>query len=185
MEVYTPAVEMQEEEEMEEEKESAFDCDVKKQLFLDNEPETPVALKSSAPSQKQPVLIYLRMRPKRQAEILNEDADCLHQMSDYELMAVPPANSKTYLNSRASAESNQNFTFSKIFGPSIAQRELFDTSFKPLLKDFFNGQNCLVFTYGVTNSGKVARSGMCGNSGNATSSSSNSGSLTILVKLYG
>ena len=123
--------------------------DVKKKLFSDTEPV------AETPNQKQPVLIYLRVRPKRQAEILNEDADCLHQTSEYELMAVPPTNSKTYLSSRAHAENSQNFTFSRIFGPSTTQRELFDATFKPLLKDFFNGQNCLVFTYGVTNSGRL------------------------------
>ena len=148
----TPAVRMQEEEE-EKEEEISFGCDIKKQLFLENELETPLAHRSSASSQKQPVLIYLRVRPKRQAEILNEDADCLHETSDCELMAVPPAKSKTYLSNRTNTESNHNFTFSKIFGPSTTQRELFDATFKPLLKDFFNGQNCLVFTYGVTNSG--------------------------------
>ena len=150
----TPAV-MRQEEEEEKEEEMAFGDDVKKQLFLENEPETPLAHRpSSPPSQKQPVLIYLRVRPKRQAEILNEDADCLHETSEYELMAVPPAKSKTYLSSRTNAESNHNFTFSRIFGPTTTQKELFDATFKPLLKDFFNGQNCLVFTYGVTNSGR-------------------------------
>lgn len=146
----TPAKRLEEEEE-----EIDFDCEVKKQLFLDNElePETPLVSRPSTPSQKQPVLIYLRVRPKRPAEILSEDADCLHEMSDFELMAVPPLKSKTYLSSRTNTD-NFNFTFSKIFGPSTTQRELFDSTFKPLLKDFFNGQNCLVFTYGVTNSGR-------------------------------
>jgi kinesin family protein 20 len=122
---------------------------VKKRLFdevsdgVDNEPE--------APDGKKPVLIYLRVRPKRPIEVSNCDPDCLHQTSGFEMLAIPPKTSKTYKNSRT--ETNHKFSFSHIFNPATTQKELFDETLKPLLKDFFGGQNCLVFTYGVTNSG--------------------------------
>ena len=145
------------EDEMEEESGKEVMEKIKKQLFKETPPDTPVVHETTpAPSQKQAVLIYLRVRPKRPVEIQNEDPDCLHQTSEYELTAVPPPTSKTYLSSRANAENSQNFTFSKIFGPDTSQKVLFDVTFKPLLKDFINGQNCLVFTYGVTNSGSYA-----------------------------
>ena len=127
---------------------------LKKKLFDDDdqnesEPEGPN-------SRKQPVLIYLRVRPKRPVEVSNHDPDCLHQINDFEMLALPPRTSKTYKNSRT--ETNHKFSFSHIFSPATTQKELFDETLRPLLKDFFGGQNCLVFTYGVTNSGKHPQS---------------------------
>ena len=132
---------------------------IKKQLiFGDGEVESssPQGQETSTrtqPSQKQSVLTYLRVRPKSQLEVQNQDSDCLHQLSEHELLAVPPKASKTYKSMRALSGSQQKFSFSKIFSPSTTQKELFDETLRPLLKDFFEGQNCLVFTYGVTNSG--------------------------------
>lgn len=148
-----------EEEEEDEAEEGGFDT-IKKQLFSDTEPADLEPSSSSAngvltlPSQKQSVLMYLRVRPKRQEEIMRHDSDCLHITSEQELTAIPPRNSKTYKNSRSSIQFSQRFTFSKIFDPLTTQKELFDATLRPLLKDFFEGQNCLVFTYGVTNSGR-------------------------------
>ena len=128
-----------------------FGRSVKKQLFADLEAETPFR----QASQRQAVLIYLRVRPKRPSEIAKQDPDCFHQLGDNKIMAVPPKHSKTYKNSRS--ETSHTFSFTHIFDPTIKQKELFDETLRPLLKDFFDGQNCLVFTYGVTNSGKVGR----------------------------
>ena len=50
--------------------------------------------------QKQPVVVYLRVRPKSKLEIGNSDADCLHRLSASELLAVPPRNSQAYKNKR-------------------------------------------------------------------------------------
>lgn len=128
---------------------------LKKRLVFDVE-ESLLEPEPAAPSAttKQPVQIYLRIRPKNLAEITRQDPDCLHTTSDHELFAVAPKTSKTFKNMRTN-ESRQNFTFSftNIFSPSTTQKELFDETLRPLLKDFFDGQNCLVFTYGVTNSG--------------------------------
>jgi kinesin family member 20 len=49
----------------------------------------------------------------------------------------------------------QRFTFSHIFGEESTQKSVFEKGLLPSLKDFLNGQNCLLFTYGVTNSGKT------------------------------
>ncbi|CCI45886.1 unnamed protein product [Albugo candida] len=47
------------------------------------------------------------------------------------------------------------FEFTRIFAPSTAQPELFEDTTKPILKLAFQGQNGLIFAYGVTNSGKT------------------------------
>ena len=123
---------------------------VKKRLF-DCDLETPVIK-----TKKQPVLVFLRIRPKSQLELLKKDADCLHVSGEQELLAVAPRSSQTYKNklgARCLQEGTQKFTFTRIFPPPTTQKELFDESLRATLKDFFDGQNCLLFTYGVTNSG--------------------------------
>ena len=58
------------------------------------------------------------------------------------------------LHCRNALENRHKFTFSKVFDTLTSQKDLFDETIMPLLKDFFLGQNCLIFTYGITNSGK-------------------------------
>lgn len=148
---FTPALRPHEAEE--EEEFDPADCGIKKRLFLDVETDELDFEAAPTPSRKETVLMYLRVRPKRPAEIMNHDPDCLHQINEHELVAIPPKTSKTCKNSRA-AETSHKFSFSRIFNPATTQKELFDETLRPLLKDFFDGQNCLVFTYGVTNSGR-------------------------------
>ncbi|PIO25296.1 hypothetical protein AB205_0185720 [Aquarana catesbeiana] len=44
---------------------------------------------------------------------------------------------------------------SQIFGPEVDQKPFFDGTMRRVVKDALNGQNWLVYTYGVTNSGKT------------------------------
>ena len=159
---FTPGFKSSPRLEEENEQEDSFQT-IKKQLFSDVEPEAEAVTHGTSldqpdpvqANQKQSVLIYLRVRPKRQEEIMQHDPDCLHVTSDQELIAIAPRNSKTHKNNRSINECSQRFTFSRIFEPATTQKALFDEALRPLLKDFFEGQNCLVFTYGVTNSGKL------------------------------
>lgn len=127
--------------------------DVRKRLFSIEE--TPIIK-----NHKRPVLVYLRVRPKSQLELVNKDQDCLHTVGESEVLAVAPKFSQTYKNQAGSrcqaAEGNHKFVFTRIFDTSTGQKEVFDESILPMLKDFFEGQNCLVFTYGVTNSGQLS-----------------------------
>ena len=73
----TPALKPSEEEE----EYCGGDLDgLKKQLFCEDEGGDSLDVKDSPDSQKhkQPVLIYLRVRPKRPVEITERDPDCLH-----------------------------------------------------------------------------------------------------------
>jgi kinesin family protein 20 len=47
------------------------------------------------------------------------------------------------------------YTFSHIFPPTTTQSEFFTNTTLPLVQDILQGQNGLLFTYGVTNSGKT------------------------------
>ena len=56
---------------------------------------------------------------------------------------------------RGLSDQTHEFSFSRIFDEATKQKELFDDTMLPFVKDILDGQNGLVFTYGVTNSGKV------------------------------
>ena len=47
------------------------------------------------------------------------------------------------------------YTFSHVFPPPTTQCDFFVKTTLPLVKDALQGQNALLFTYGVTNSGKT------------------------------
>lgn len=46
-------------------------------------------------------------------------------------------------------------TFNRVFVPDIGQREVFNTVALPLVENLIRGKNSLLFTYGVTGSGKT------------------------------
>ncbi|XP_073729736.1 kinesin-like protein KIF20B [Misgurnus anguillicaudatus] len=53
---------------------------------------------------------------------------------------------------------HQHFPFiviDDVYGPDTTQKEIFDGTVKSLVQHVLEGQNCLVFTYGVTNAGKT------------------------------
>ena len=118
----------------------------KKLLFVTDTP----CLKVSH-SKNDTVLVFLRVRPKNNLEI--GQPQCFHFSNEREneLLAVAPRTSQTFKNK---GTTQNRYTFTKIFEPQTTQQDLFEETLLPSLKDFFNGQNCLVFTYGVTNSGK-------------------------------
>lgn len=43
----------------------------------------------------------------------------------------------------------------QIFGVEVGQKAFFDETMGEVLKDVLHGQNWLVYTYGITNSGKT------------------------------
>ncbi|KAF2344851.1 Kinesin motor domain [Trinorchestia longiramus] len=47
------------------------------------------------------------------------------------------------------------FSFSHVYGSSTSQLELYKHTTKNMMSKFISGQNCLLFTYGATNSGKT------------------------------
>ncbi|NXS91452.1 KIF23 protein, partial [Jacana jacana] len=47
------------------------------------------------------------------------------------------------------------YSFKEVFGTLVAQKKLFDVVAKPLVEDLIRGKNGLLFTYGVTGSGKT------------------------------
>lgn len=56
---------------------------------------------------------------------------------------------------RGSCKTTTRYTFSHIFNENTTQKDFFSSTMLGLVKDFIDGQNCLVFSYGVTSSGKT------------------------------
>ncbi len=72
------------------------------------------------------------------------------------LIMQAPKDSFTFKSSkRGFGEMTHKFTFTRIFDEETNQKNLFDNTMLGTVKDFVDGQNCLVFTYGVTNAGKT------------------------------
>ncbi|KAK2162882.1 hypothetical protein LSH36_90g06044, partial [Paralvinella palmiformis] len=83
--------------------------------------------------------------------------NCIRVDGDNTLVAFAPKDSNTYRNAQHQVGRgiSQKFTFSKIFNDKVGQKQFFDEAVLGTVKEFISGQNCLVFTYGVTNSGKT------------------------------
>jgi len=66
---------------------------------------------------------------------------------------------KTLLKCSASYRSGQIkqliYSFSQIFDESTNQKQIYERVALPLIQDVLNGKNGLLFTYGVTGSGKT------------------------------
>ena len=71
---------------------------------------------------------------------MRDPQDAKNGRSKYRFSTVPPSSI---------------YTFSHIFPHDTKQPEFFTKTALPLVKDVLIGQNALLFTYGVTNSGKT------------------------------
>ncbi|XP_054654960.1 kinesin-like protein KIF20B isoform X2 [Dunckerocampus dactyliophorus] len=102
--------------------------------------------------------VYLRIRPFTTTETQNgESQDCVSMDPPDTVLLRPPS---AMLSGRVSADkplphTAQRFQFSQVYGADTTQRELFQGTVKDLVKHVLQGGNSLVFTYGVTNSGKT------------------------------
>ncbi|PPQ62776.1 hypothetical protein CVT24_000470 [Panaeolus cyanescens] len=107
-------------------------------------------------SDREPIMAYLRIRPR-----LNDDepesSPYLTPLSDTTVTMIDPqdpqsSRSKYRISTIPPASS---YTFSHVFPPNTTQSDFFTKTTLPLVKDVLFGQNALLFTYGVTNSGKT------------------------------
>ena len=107
----------------------------------------------------EPMKVYLRVRPFSQAESMaGESQDCLKFEDDTSIVVQPPKDSATFkTQSRTGMHAVHRFDFSHVFGPETNQKNLFKDTTLDVVKDFISGQNCLTFSYGVTNAGKVSQ----------------------------
>ncbi|XP_031832640.1 kinesin-like protein KIF23 isoform X2 [Nomia melanderi] len=96
---------------------------------------------------KEPVKVFCRLKPIADPN----DLSCMKIISDTTLVITPP---ESATNIRTANRVIQT-SFSHVFGPNASQKEVFDMVALPLVENLINGTNSLIFTYGVTGSGKT------------------------------
>ncbi|XP_072726667.1 kinesin-like protein KIF23 isoform X1 [Ciconia boyciana] len=111
-------------------------------------PRRPALKKPSNPSLKDPVGVYCRVRPLSRPD----QECCIEVISETTVQIHPPDGYRIF---RSGEYRETQYSFKEVFGTLVAQKELFDVVAKPLVEDLIRGKNGLLFTYGVTGSGKT------------------------------
>ncbi|XP_078035417.1 kinesin-like protein KIF23 isoform X2 [Augochlora pura] len=96
---------------------------------------------------KEPVKVFCRLRPM----VHPNDVSCMKIVSDTTLVITPP---ESVTNNRVMNRIIQT-SFSRVFCPNASQKDVFELVALPLVENLINGRNSLLFTYGVTGSGKT------------------------------
>ncbi|XP_043505581.1 kinesin-like protein KIF23 isoform X1 [Polistes fuscatus] len=99
-------------------------------------------------SYKDPVQVYCRLKPMQ----FPNDVSCMRVVSDSTIVITPP---ESAVNFRNTTNKEIQTTFTHVFPPDATQKEIFDMVALPLVENLIQGRNGLLFTYGVTGSGKT------------------------------
>lgn len=113
-----------------------------------NEMRTPARSKQNLIGDRDPVQVYCRLRPMQR----DSDAPCVKIISPTTVLLTPPATAISYRNENAKT---MKYTFKEVFPPETTQQEVFDKVALPIVDGLIKGKNGLLFTYGVTGSGKT------------------------------
>ncbi|XP_070774201.1 kinesin-like protein KIF20A [Enoplosus armatus] len=103
------------------------------------------------------VKVFLRIRPLFEKERdIGEEQGCVTVQNEETLLLKAPKESHNLRTAeRGITQSMHKFSFSKVFGPETTQQQFYECTMKKMVKDVLQGQNRLLYTYGVTNSGKT------------------------------
>lgn len=94
-----------------------------------------------------PVEVYCRVRP-----ISSTETSCVEVISSKTVSLRPPEMSTNY---KISALREMQYTFKHVFDTQSIQRDVYEKVSQPLVESLIKGKNGLLFTYGVTSSGKT------------------------------
>ncbi|XP_037045291.1 kinesin-like protein KIF23 [Bradysia coprophila] len=120
-------------------------------------PKTPLRLprQISNASSKDSVQVFCRIRP---VNTENEES-CVKVISPTTVVLTPP---EIAVNYKSACLRETHYIFKNVFDPQSRQREVYNVVAQPLVEGLIRGRNGLLFTYGVTGSGKTFT--MTGNS---------------------
>ena len=144
---------------------------VKKRLFNEEE--------FRSINQAEPIHIFLKLKPLDDSEMKKQNFQVYNNYkpsnlvfhlifksnkiskkfyklkSDTGISLIPPKNSIYASKQSVQNIMNTTYYFSYIFQPEITQKDFFTATIYPCMQKFFDGDNLLIFSYGVTNSGKT------------------------------
>lgn len=95
-----------------------------------------------------PVQVYCRVRPLK----CEADLTCLKVTSPSTVILTPP---EMAINYKAGNLRETQYTFKRVFDVTSQQKDVYGTVAEPLIENLIRGKNGLLFTYGVTGSGKT------------------------------
>ncbi|XP_056234194.1 kinesin-like protein KIF23 isoform X5 [Seriola aureovittata] len=104
--------------------------------------------KKASNIEKDPVGVYCRIRPLG----AGDEECCIEMISSSTIQLHAPDGLKA---NRNGEYKETQYSFKKVFGINTTQMELFEDVAKPLVDDLIHCKNGLLFTYGVTGSGKT------------------------------
>ncbi|XP_020956345.1 kinesin-like protein KIF23 isoform X4 [Sus scrofa] len=111
-------------------------------------PRKPPVKKGAQTTLKDPVGVYCRVRP---LSLLDQEC-CIEVINNTTVQLHTP---EGYRLNRNGDYKETQYSFKQVFGTHTTQKELFDVVANPLVDDLIHGKNGLLFTYGVTGSGKT------------------------------
>lgn len=91
--------------------------------------------------------VFLRVRP-----VSDSTESTMTSFTDTCIVTTAPNDSKR---AKFTKLEERNYSFNRVFGPGSDQSEIFDQAVEPSLNRFIRGENCVLFAYGMTNSGKT------------------------------
>ncbi|XP_029956987.1 kinesin-like protein KIF20A isoform X2 [Salarias fasciatus] len=129
-----------------------------------SEPKRDVKSGSGDERAMEKVKVFLRIRPLTDREKEEgEEQGCVAVQDEETLMLKAPKESQNMRTAeRGITQSIHKFSFSKIFSPETTQQQFYESTMKKMVNDVLQGENRLLYTYGVTNSGKTYTIQGCG-----------------------
>lgn len=112
-------------------------------------PKTPKSRQTSRDNLvKDPVQVFCRIRPMQ----TESDLSCIRVVSSSTIALIPPESAVNY---KIISNKETQYVFKHIFDVDSTQHECFTTVAQPLVEGLVKGRNGLLFSYGVTGSGKT------------------------------
>ncbi len=105
------------------------------------------------PGESEEVAVFCRVRPLGGSDNSGSEDDqerCVEVLDEATLRVTPPESSRAFYSGRGA-----DYTFRAVFDEDATQKEVFQESGMPLVRGLLQGRNGLLFTYGVTGSGKT------------------------------
>ncbi|GAN11456.1 kinesin-domain-containing protein [Mucor ambiguus] len=101
--------------------------------------------------EKEPIKAYLRIKPNADSQMIVEDP-YIRVVDQVEVSMTPPENSNAY---RTRHKASEKYRFTRVFSENTDQQTFYAETTLDLVKGALQGENALIFAYGVTNSGKT------------------------------